>query len=199
MEYVGNTTQSLINNDFEKCVFPYTQSSAKELIVGLLKNFVPWYLQHGNLSFDYVGTHFDIGMSYYNYMIDISNSFIEWFNTYGNPEDVNTLIDESFLRRLLIAEGRFYKKSRNEDIDTQRCEGTRVLSFKERDVLLHIEPQEIDESDSYSIILSHPVAMCILDNILNTINYYFINEYNTSNSEDSAQCSSQTNQTAAYI
>ena len=47
-----------------------------------LKNFIQYYLKHGHLSIRYVKDKFTYGMPYHEYIIDISNAFIDYYKKY---------------------------------------------------------------------------------------------------------------------
>ena len=167
---------------------------------GMLKEFILWYLQHGHLKFDYSQERFKCGLPYYDFMIDISNSFIEWFNLFGTRERLQILYQDGIILEVKVAQSKFYKNTTADPINTANVEGRPVLQFKEDMKNLHIEPP-VTESNSYiTTLLHHDLAMYILGRILRIINYRYCNEHNKLPESGSTQeGTSSTYQTVLYI
>lgn len=148
-----------------------------------LKEFAVFYLQHGHLCFNYQNGSFKQGLSYFDYIIDISNAFIEWFNMTGNRAQIDSLFNSDTLIRSFAADGKFYKARRTSSLDASRFEGAQVLRFKGRNITLHIEVEQETELET-TILLNHKIAMYILQNVLKIINYRYKNEHtNTTGGE----------------
>lgn len=146
-----------------------------------LKDFIFYYLRHGHLSFSFRDNTFKSGISYYEYIIDISNTFINYYNEYLKTDKKQ--LDKCFSQGLLVSakirEGKFYSSTSGNygrgNIDNYR--GKHVLTFKGRDIRTTITDSP-SSTDSLTILLDHSFAMYILDGILRTINYRFRNGYN---------------------
>lgn len=165
----------------------------------LIKLFVPYYLQHGHLSFNYKNNIFEVGMSYYDYMIDISNAFIAYFNECGSNELVSTLYSSNILVNALVSNGKFYRsRTANTDNSTYSYEGPNLFIFKNEWKALHIEREEQENVETITL-LKHALAMYILQAILKTINYRYKNEYNNQLSSESSETPAKTYQTVCYL
>lgn len=151
-----------------------------------LKDFILYYLQNGNLAINYQTGAFNIGMSYFDYIIDISNSFIEYFNTHFKDK---TLADTCFSRKILYrvkaANGKFFRADISEsDSSVSNYVGSKICTFKGKDITLKIIDAQMTEPQITTVIC-HGLAMYILDNILKIINYRYTNEHTKQHCGDS--------------
>ena len=80
--------KKFIRNDYEDDVehYPYVISLSDSDYRERVRQFVSYYLTYGHLTFNYQDGHYTCSMPYYNFMVDISNCFIQWFNKNGNAE-----------------------------------------------------------------------------------------------------------------
>lgn len=168
------------------------------LLTRLIKDFTLYYLTHGHLSIDYKGGSFIVGMSYFDYMIDISNSFIDYFNAHGNQEWISALFDLSLLANVIAIDGKFYKPKGASEQSYHNYEGAPILTFKGETKTLHIERDENAQAEN-TILLDHYLAMFILNKTLRTINYRFKNEYTHQHSDTHTADTATTYQTVCYI
>lgn len=165
-----------------------------------LKEFILWYLQHGHLKFDYSQERFKCGLPYYDFMIDISNSFIEWFNLFGTRSKLEVLYQNDIILEVKVAQGKFYKSDALSPINTSNVEGRPILQFKGDVKNLHIEPPVLDNEEYLTTLLHHNLAMYILGRILRVINYRYCNEHNKLPESGSIQeGTSSTYQTVFYL
>lgn len=143
-----------------------------ESTLGVLKGFVKYYLQNGNMRFCFCDGAFDIGMSYYEYVIDISNSFIKYFNRGNIPFSEAELLSKEILQKVKTSNGVLCNVEDNADIFPPV--GRKLFKFKGKDVCLRVlGVEEKDNGSNLVTVLSHECAMIILENILLTINYRF--------------------------
>lgn len=178
-------------------VFPefgeYNESFGNKEIVfnslfpqGTLKDFILYYLHNGHLAFNYQDGMFKVGMSYFDYMIDISNAFIEYFNIHFNDKSLaDRCFHNNILYQTIATDGIFYKPRSIRNIpDISDYVGRKVCTFKGADIKLNI----LDASEEKFVettVLSHGLAMYILNNILNIINHRYTNEYTRQQHQDS--------------
>lgn len=145
--------------------------------MGTLQHFIQYYLKHGHLAIGYQQGKFVCGMPYFDYIIDISNAFIEFFNQQvTDSEVVRRVFYRNILCECTVAGGKFFfVEGRYNGLDVSRYIGRKVCDFKGNAITLHIishtqEPQK-------TTILNHHLGMFILNNILKIINYHYTNEY----------------------
>lgn len=144
-----------------------------------LKDFIKYYLENGHLSISYQYGYYTIGTPYFDYIIDISNAFINFYNSYLNTffPDPHTLFAMSLIKKRVITNGKFYTSAYNSDFYSGNLDiyqDKYVLTFKGKRILTKILPQEKNDDDVHaSIILDNEFALYILSKILHVINYRY--------------------------
>ena len=163
-----------------------------------LRSFFKYYLEHGHLSITYKDCKFCCGMSYYDYIIDVSNAFIAFYNLYlkTTEEHVQTLFNANILRHVLVSNCKFYKPALNGNQDISPYIGNYVLTFKGKEIHSSIIDSPSPETVPTTVI-NHRLAMYILKQILRTINFKYKNEH--SNNTAGQQESAQTNRRVFYL
>ena len=148
--------------------------SIKEII----KEFVPYFIKQGKLKFNYANGSYSIGMSFTEYILVISNEFIDWYNKkYNNKEwkyTFDTLKRSDVLKEGIIANNKiYYENSRRNVNSCAAYNGQRMCTFKGKDVLINIVDLNEVKEDNKSIILNTNIALYILSKILRVINYRY--------------------------
>lgn len=169
-----------------------------------LASFIEYYLKHGHLAINYQNGSFVIGMSYFDYIIDISNAFIDFFNSkYQEKELVPRLFSNKILNNTVTAGNKFFEVNGQRALpDVSRYEGKKVCMFKGNEVRLHITTSGADYNPQKTTVFSHWLAMYILNNILKIINYHYTNEYSRKQggiSSSSSTAVATTRQTVYYL
>lgn len=163
--------------------------------------FIRHLLESKVLSFNYQNNQYGLAMSWIEFVITISNNFIEWYNKEFNEGTVTTtfqeLIIESILRKAIIKEGKvFYVDSRpntSSDEDVSQYIGQKICTFKGRDITLNItEINSINEIENESVILNLEYAELILGGILRLLNYSYGNEDRTREGSEETTSSNST-------
>lgn len=194
---ISNQDFALDTDDLFKCVaqlYAYQTNSlfylSNDNLRAKLKEFTAYYLKHGHLKFSYRQRKFVCGMTFYEYLIDISNCFIEYYNKAlaRNKEKKEFLYNIHVLNEVLVADSKFYKLDSNHShYDYSRYRNSYVLTFKDKDIKLNI----IEDNDTMTVqrttVLHHNIANYILNNILKIINFRFQNGHNKNNSSFIAQ------------
>lgn len=149
----------------------------------LIKYFVPYYLKHGKIIFDYRDDTYILGMSLFDVIIDMSNCFIDFYNDspYRNEANTSYLFRKEILQEVLIKGNTFYRPSSTSANTIFSDRGKFVCNFKGNPVHLKIDDEGEEESIT-SIVLSNAVVNCIINNILKVINY----RYGNTNTESSS-------------
>lgn len=164
-----------------------------------LKDFIRWYLENGHLQFRFTGGKFCIGLSYYDFMLDISNAFIEWYNTTSTEEyrTIEELLNNEILVKSIVIEGKFCSMGTGQNsLPATEYQNRHILYFKGRDIKSVID-ETAEGTPEETILLHHSIAIKILQNILKTINYHYHNEYN--NKRQGAKASAKTYQRSVYL
>lgn len=155
-----------------------------------LKNFIKYYLQHGHLSLSYINQKFTCSMPYKEFIIDISNAFIDYYNqNLATTTDSQLLecYDNGLFNNVILTNGRFYKSNNNTNpVILSGYSNKYVLTFKGREIRTSIIDNDADNDNNLITVLDSKVAMFILRNILRTINYRYKNEHNNTTERNQA-------------
>lgn len=169
----------------------------------LLKSFIAYYLSHGHLSFCFQYGRFCVGLSYFDFMVDISNAFISFYNQTlsGDSDKRKFLFQTGFLVKSLVVDKKFGAADSSSPQLLDSYVGQYVLTFKGHDVTLQID-QGYHSSPVLTVILNHEVAMFILDKILTILNFRFnasSNHQPTPSSGRVENSTTPTRQTVCYL
>lgn len=143
----------------------------------MIKDFVSHFIKQGKLRFNYANGSYSIGMSFIEYVLVISNEFIDWYNKRFNNKEVeysfNVLKRKNVLKECTIANNKIYYENSRRNINSYAVHnGKKMCTFKGVDVFINIV--DITEIDSNtSIILNTNIALYILSKILRVINYRY--------------------------
>lgn len=144
----------------------------------MIKDFVFYFIKQGKLKFNYANGSYSIGMSFTEYMLVISNEFIDWYNKKFNNKELrytfDTLKRNSVLKEGIIANNKIYYENSRRNVNSYAAyNGKRMCTFKGTDVLINIvDLNEVKEYNK-SIILNTNIALYILSKILRVINYRY--------------------------
>lgn len=147
-------------------------------IEGMIKDFVSYFIKQGKLKFNYANGSYSIGMSFTEYMLVISNEFIDWYNKKFNNKELrytfDTLKRSSVLKEGIIANNKIYYENSCRNVNSYAAyNGKRMCTFKGIDVLINIVDLNEVKEDNKSIILNTNIALYILSKILRVINYRY--------------------------
>ena len=150
----------------------------EDSIKGIIKEFVPYFIKQGKLKFNYANGSYSIGMSFTEYILVISNEFIDWYNKKFNNKEwrytFDTLKRSDVLKEGIIANNKiYYENSRRNVNSCAAYNGQRMCTFKGKDVLINIVDINEVKEDNKSIILNTNIALYILSKILRVINYRY--------------------------
>lgn len=163
------------------------------------ERFIKHLLESKVLSFNYQNNQYGLAMSWIEFIVAISNSFIEWYNREYNEgtvtENYDRLINEGIIREAIIQDGKVYYIQNRRNIsftDVSRYIGKKICTFKGRDITLNITGINSSEgTDNKAVVLNLRYAELILGGILRFLNYNYGRESNTGEgSEETASLSS---------
>ena len=144
-----------------------------------LKKFIEYYLKNGHLSLTYKDSNFTFGMPYCDYIIDISNSFIDYYNKFlVNVHNRFDCFTYGLLNSATFKNNKFYNNnSSNNNLSFERYKGKKVLTFKGKEITINILDTDSQYCASNITVISNNFAMYVLRNILRTINFRYRNKY----------------------
>lgn len=189
MEYIGSNTRSIIALESKESSYSYGTFTNSGFTYDELEAFIKYYLQHGHLSIIFKEGRFQCGLSTYDYILDVSNTFIDFYNEClsEGQYQLTKCFDKELLMEVQAAHGRFYRK-KGTNVSTLSLNGYRnkpVLIFKGKEIKTTIT-EEKEEEVTLTNILNPSFAMKLLHNILRIINFRFQNGNNKSNDIASA-------------
>lgn len=158
--------------------FRFPSSDRHRLLVrNAIREFLSYYLEHNNLTFSYRNGVYSLGMPFIEYLIHLSNSFIEFVN--NRPELANIVITNcNIIDDYVIRNGELYQESRDIDYYISRYReyvGEKVCTFKGRPVTVTITDLErvVDSTVNNAKLINISLASYLLNRILRTINYRY--------------------------
>lgn len=164
-----------------------------------LKEFIKYYIEKGHLSITYRNDKYTCGMSFYEYIIDISNAFIDFYNENQakTKNDLNNMFTSSLLKKTLLLNGKFYINSSYAYSNLDEYRSKPVLRFRGKDITTTITEENETEA-TLTTVIDSSLAMFILKNILRTINFRYKNEYRY-NTTGNNQETSSVNERVSYL
>ena len=175
LEHIGTSTRTAEDGVFMVVNhLNYYGDGIKDLI----KDFASYFIRQGKLKFNYANGSYSIGMSFTEYMLVISNEFIDWYNKRFNNKEVTYSFDilerKTVLREGIIANNKIYYENASRSANSYAVHnGKRMCTFKGVDVLINIVDLNEVKEDNKSIILNTNIALYILSRILRVINYRY--------------------------
>jgi len=159
----------------------------------ILSNFMEYYASLSPLPVSYIQGKYICTWSFYDYLVNVSNAFIDWINQHGNMDDVDILTRTSCIKTVECGEGGFYETGGI--IGRQGIvEGVEILKFKGESKRLHVLAD--DEADtSCATILNPGIANFIINRIFNIINYH----YGHTEDSDSRETTTETSKKVYYL
>lgn len=160
----------------------------------IIKEFLKYYLNNGHLDICYRNNVFKISNNYYNLVLDMSSSFIEWFNIYGNEELKTKLYNAEILKTAVPKNGRFYSKD-SLQVLSQNAPTSILLYFKNEPIYTKIIKKE-KESVQTATLLDHNIILYFFHYINTIINYHYGNKQIEQSTDTTT---SSINKTVCYI
>lgn len=148
-----------------------------------LMEFLRFYCRNNRIPIVFKNGQFMIGCTYLDFIISLSNNFIDWYNMgYAlghNYCTVNNLIEKDVLRKVIISGNKIYSASTTAiinklpDLEGKQLyfnEGSSApMTFKGEPVKLHIDGQ-LSVASNCSLLLSDAICSWCLTKILLIIN-----------------------------
>lgn len=175
MENVGKSVRKY---DYDKAgsMFEsyYLTEDTYNLTKSFIKDFIKYYIENGHLIITYNATAYQLGMPYIDYIIDVSNSFIDYYNTILKKTGVTK--EELFTNRVLskvqIRDNIVYESLTESTHVADVYRDKLVLYFKGNAIRTRIIEEDALE-DNISILLNATIISIILKNILKIINFKY--------------------------
>ena len=167
-----------------------------ETLQNLICSFTMYYLEQTSLILSFENEKYCCKMPYFDFMIDISNAFIDFFNKFGSSDVLAALYSSHFLIETFVKGREFHKPISMGNSSLHTMQGRHVLTFKGQSIPLKIFKSEVSE-DRTTTLLCQDIAMYILKNILKIINYHYGD--NITRNQEGEQSSSSSCKTVLYL
>jgi len=157
-----------------------------------LEDFISYFLGKKLLKFSYYENSYHLGESINQYMLDISNTFIEWLNlnilnkTFAK---VRATTMKNLLTTYIVKDNKFYKEdSYDNGSRFLQCIGYPILPFKKEMKTLVINDYVLNDKSITKVkLLNFYLVGQILYSILRVINYKYDQNFNREcNTEDAS-------------
>ena len=148
-----------------------------------IKHFIKYIIESKKIKFRYVQCAYDIGMSFKDLVLTMSNLYIDWINKNNGVQfNVNKddLINKGVLIKGIIKNNKFYKATNNR-FSQITSTGKSGLIFKGKEVPFKIIG-DIEESNVI-LILNTTFIMKIISILLNILNYRYEKSKSTPSEE----------------
>lgn len=176
LEYIVNSHRNFDNNIFK--VINNLNCFGSVISREVIKEFVSHFIRRGKLKFNYINGSYGPGMSFIEYILTISNEFIDWYNYKFNKGELLLSFDKlrecNVLKECIIARDKLYYERSFEHTNIYASyNGRRMCTFKGQDVNIIITNTNKITENNKSIILNTNISLYILSKILCVINYRY--------------------------
>lgn len=147
----------------------------------LLNDFVKYYARKNKFKIKYVNNQYQLGESSIEVCINLSNSFIEWYNdssyhpNYTNMPSLQCLKNIGILDDYIVSDNAIYSAHTNGTSisDATAINGKSLFVFKGNTVTLKILDIDRLSDNNVSLLFRKLVCDCIITRILSLINYKY--------------------------
>ena len=150
----------------------YTYMGISYTTVLEIEPFIPYLVRHIKLPIVYRDNCFQLGMPFRDYVLMLSNIFIQWSNSRNDSNRGNIDTNMLLYNVMYMNKGLYIERNGNISVE-DNIRGKRLCIFKGRPVLVKIVGSHpTDANVKYVTIVSPNIASYILNKILTMINYY---------------------------
>ena len=187
--------------EFDDCNYigPALRAFIEKFGTSTLKDFYLYYIKHGHFSFCFSGRQFTVGNTYFDYMVDVSNCFIDYYNKKLAPSFKNKLflLGSGIIHKYNVRNNKFYYP-REIGADVSDCQNIHVCWFKGKDIKSKILEEPVSNTLT-TLILDDDIAMYIYRNIIKSVNYYYVNKHSNTESNNSRDLTAQPSQRRYFL
>ena len=179
LENIGRGNEFLYINSFRVInAFPRYFISER-FPLDCWENFFHYLVESKQLKFNYKNGAFSIGMSFIDYIVTVSNLFIEWYNKEYNDKKIHltlaNLKSNGTIIETIICGNEILTRniSDNNTDKASLYEGKKICTFKGKDVTIHITNTDIYKNENISYVLEPRLCLYFLYEILKVLNYSY--------------------------
>lgn len=178
LEHISYSTTEPICLDYPVMnTLSFSRSPSFLTCKGTIAEFFRYYLDNNDLIFSFRNGEYSLGMPYIEYLIHISNSFIEWINCRPYLKHLRDAINLAIMGNYIVKDNKIYMSSSDirSRIEKYRSYvGRLVCTFKGRPITVVISDINKLRAETVNAKLIKPsIASWLLYRILITINYRY--------------------------
>jgi hypothetical protein len=144
----------------------------------IIKSFTEYFLSNNELQFNFYNGSYGIAMHFTDFLIHISNSFIEWYNKEFNAKRVSftmsALKEKSIISTYSIKDKKIYQLDGRSNTNYSEYNGKKVCIFKGETIRIRVT-DESNADNNNTTLLHIGTASKILTEILKFINFKYGN------------------------
>ena len=135
--------------------------------------FIKYYILNNDIPSSFLCDNIVMGMSDIQLWVNISNSFINWYNNIYDGEPLTTIQLDTVINPYYIENNLIYKNNDDQRLrEGRRLQGTFMFKFKNKDVRFNLIQDTTNTSGNNIIYLINPYIYSLMKKIyLELINY----------------------------
>lgn len=142
------------------------------------KDFLGYMLASGKIRYNYINGSYGVAYTFMEWVILVSNLFIEWYNLRFNEGKFNhtkrRLLEYSVIKEALIDNNQIYYPQENSHRrDYRSYIGTRILTFKGQEITLTISGLDSNTTRNRVLVLDPKISEELLKSLLKILNYEY--------------------------
>lgn len=170
---------------------------------GAAKDFFKYYLENGHFKVNFINNRYVLGMPYVEYVIDVSNAFVDFYNKHvkdGKLKSRIFLFDKNLIYEAKILNGAIHKRADYSRTirSIREAIGTYLFPFKGKRIGLEEIPENITPSEYTVTLLCVAWRNLIAGQILRIINFKYEGK-RTKSSEGGEETPSQNDKKTILI
>lgn len=153
----------------------------------ILNSFLPYILKKEIFKFSFSNGVYKLGMSYSDYLIKISNLFIEWYNSqsieFKKEITKEKLLSLDVIKYMPYKNGKLAvsTSSYKNPIDINTCLNTKLIEFKGKPVFLKLIDEPERNNNKVLIFTYYNFPLKLIYRVLKLMNYTYGKENSTTN------------------
>lgn len=139
-----------------------------------MPSVIKYLLDNNVLTYNFAGGSYGLAGSYRDYLIKVSNAFIDWFNTCPHEVTLSQLLNEELLIKVYLNNDRALCTSTlySHSLKISECEGRELFTFKGSPVHFHVNMKDVKRDEGFYVICNSLFSY-IVDNIIRVLNYEY--------------------------
>lgn len=193
MSSISTTPYTLAERD--NTYYTYHSLGICDELYLVFKDFIPYFIKTTKIPFCYVDGSYMIALPYLDFVLLLSNKFIDWINIEDNPYRSNLIVETLYntgtLNTYVISDNKINalnSSNRNYANIIEFLRDKNLFMFKGNQVRIEIE-RDINNVCTPTTLLSYKVTGYIATLITKSANYFYGNKhYEAANTDTATGC-----------